>query len=51
VEIERSGGFEYKSEYFADGVRPKGVEVLEEIFKRAFSDAGVTDLAPAQLTR
>lgn len=51
VEVERAGGFEYKSEYFADGVRPKGIEVLEEVLRKAFVEAGVSDLTPTQLTR
>ena len=51
VEVERSGGFEYKREYFADGVRPKGLGILEEVLKRAFAEAGVTDIAASQIAR
>jgi tellurite resistance protein len=34
VEIEQSGGFEFKNEYFADGVRPKGLGILEEVLAK-----------------
>jgi hypothetical protein len=51
VEVERSGGLEYKSEYFADGVRTKGLGILEEVLKKAFADAGVSDVTPSQLTK
>ncbi len=51
VEIEKDAGFEYKTEYYADGVRPRGLGSLEEILKKAFSDAGITDVSAAQLVR
>lgn len=51
VEIEKNGGFEYKTEYYADGVRPKGLGSLEEILKKAFADAGVTDVTAAQIVK
>ena len=49
VEIEKDGGFEYKTEYYADGVRPKGLGPLADILKKAFAEAGVTDVNVAQL--
>ncbi|MBI3042758.1 MAG: zinc ribbon domain-containing protein [Betaproteobacteria bacterium] len=51
VEVENSGGFEFKREYFADGVRPKGLGILEEVLRNAFAEAGVTDIAASQITR
>jgi hypothetical protein len=51
VEVERSGDVEYKREYFADGVRPKGLGILEEVLKNAFAEAGVTDIAASQIAR
>lgn len=49
VEIEKDGGLEYKTEYYADGVRPKGLGFLEAVLKKAFADAGVTDVSAAQI--
>jgi zinc-ribbon domain len=37
VEREGSGDFTYTREYYADGVRPRGLIPLKEIFTRAFS--------------
>lgn len=51
VEVERSGGYEFKHEYFADGVRPKGTEVLEGILRKAFAEVGFSEITPAQLTK
>ena len=51
VEVEKNNGFEYKTEYYADGVRPKGLGSLEAILKKAFADAGVTDVTATQLVR
>jgi tellurite resistance protein len=51
VEIEDHDGYEYKSEYRADGVRPRGVAGLEALLRKAFTDAGVTDVTPAQIVR
>lgn len=50
VEVDRSGGYEFKREYFADGVRPKGIEVLDEILRKAFAEAGISEITSAQLT-
>lgn len=51
VEVDRSDGYEFKNEYFADGVRPKGTRVLDEILRKAFAEAGVSEITSAQLTR
>ncbi|MBI4478411.1 MAG: zinc ribbon domain-containing protein [Acidobacteria bacterium] len=50
VELRRVGNVEIKDEYFADGVRPFGVGILEEVFKRAFAEAGLKDVASSQFT-
>jgi hypothetical protein len=44
VEVEKSNGTEFRQEYFADGVRPRGIHILSEILKRAFAEAGITDV-------
>ncbi len=44
VEVEKSNGMEFRQEYFADGVRPRGIHILSEILKSAFAEAGVTDV-------
>lgn len=49
VEIERQDGFEYKHEYFADGVRPRGPQALSDVLRKAFAAAGVSDIAAADL--
>jgi predicted RNA-binding Zn-ribbon protein involved in translation (DUF1610 family) len=51
VEVERSGGYEFKKEYFADGVRPKGLGLLEEILRKAFTEIRVSDITLAQLIK
>lgn len=44
VEIEKSDGVEFRQEYFADGVRPRGVHSLSEILNRAFVEAAIGDV-------
>jgi hypothetical protein len=51
VEVKKDDGFEYKDEYYADGVRPKGVGILKELLTRAFKDAHVTDITVNQLVK
>jgi hypothetical protein len=51
VEIDRSNGFEFKEEYFSDGIRPKGLGILSEVLTKAFSDAGITDIKSSDLVR
>ncbi len=51
VEIERQNGFEYKNEYFADGVRPRGAQALSEILRKAFADAGISDITVIDLLK
>jgi hypothetical protein len=50
VEVKKSADYEYRDEYFADGVRPRGTQALSEIIMRAFTAAGITDLQPAAIT-
>lgn len=51
VEVERSGGIEYKNEYYADGVRPKGLGPLEDVLRKAFAEAGIADVTVAQIAK
>ena len=44
IEREGTGDFVYTSEYYADGVRPKGYAVLTEILKKALDECRVTDI-------
>ncbi len=44
IEREGSGDFVYTSEYYADGVRPKGYAVLTDILKKALDECRVTDI-------
>lgn len=44
IEREGTGDFVYTSEYYADGVRPKGYTVLTEILKKALDECRVTDI-------
>jgi len=40
VEKEGSGDFTYTTEFWADGVRPKGLRVLANIFSKVFQELG-----------
>ena len=44
VEVDKSSGVEFHQEYFADGVRPRGLQMLAEILKKAFAEAGIADV-------
>ena len=44
TEIEKIDGMEFKNEYFADGVRPRGTTALKEIFEMAFADSRTSDI-------
>ncbi len=44
TEREGSGDFVYTSEYYADGVRPKGYGSLADILKKALDECKVTDI-------
>jgi uncharacterized tellurite resistance protein B-like protein len=44
IEREGSGDYVYTSEYYADGVRPKGYGILAEILKKALDECQVTDI-------
>jgi hypothetical protein len=41
VQKDRSGGFSYDNEFWADGVRPKGLTILAEVLVNAFRDLGI----------
>ncbi len=50
VEREGAGDFVYTREYFADGVRPRGLAPLKEILTRAYSIAETKpEISPQQL--
>ena len=51
VEVDNSSGFESKSEYYADGVRPRGLIYLKGILQKAFADAGVSDISVSELVQ
>jgi hypothetical protein len=51
VEIENSSGYEFKTEYFADGVRPIGLTTLRQVLTRAFAEAKVSDIKVDQLVK
>lgn len=51
VEVERQDGFEYKNEYFADGVRPRGPQALSDVLRKALAAAGVSDITAADLLK
>jgi hypothetical protein len=40
VEKETSGALTYTNEFWADGVRPKGLRVLADLLSKAFQDLG-----------
>lgn len=49
VEVEKSDGYEFKNEYFADGVRPRGMSALLNIFEKAFADSQTSDVQAQML--
>lgn len=49
VEVKKEEGFTYKDEYFADGVRPKGLGVLKDMLTASFKDSQVSDVTVSQL--
>lgn len=51
VDVKREEGYTYKDEYFADGVRPKGLDILKNLLATAFKDAQVSDVTISQLVR
>ena len=49
TEREDSGSVSFTSEYYSDGVRPRGFTVLADILKNAFKECGYTNIAPSAL--
>ena len=49
VEREGSGDYTFTSEYYSDGVRPRGFAVLADILKKAFAECGVSDITASAL--
>ncbi len=51
VQKERSDGFTFSNDFWADGVRPKGLSALAEVLAEAFRDAGVDTAVARTLTK
>jgi hypothetical protein len=51
VETKKEEGFTFKDEYYADGVRPKGLSILKELLANAFRDSRILDVTVAQLVK
>jgi hypothetical protein len=51
VQKERTGGFTFGNEFWADGVRPKGLTALSDILAKAFHDVGIDTELVSTLTR
>jgi hypothetical protein len=51
VEKETSGSFSFTNEYWADGVRPKGLRVLADILSKAFQELGRSPVPVASLLK
>ena len=51
VEKERSDGYVYTNEYWSDGVRPKGLRVLEDILSKALAEIGGRDISIQNLLK
>lgn len=49
IEREGSGDSSFTSEYYSDGVRPRGYSVLAEILTKAFKDCGFTEMKATAL--
>lgn len=44
VEIEKSGGSEYKNEYYSNGVRPRGLSAFHQVLLKALTEGRITDI-------
>ena len=52
VEREGSGDLVFSSEYYSDGVRPRGFTFFAELLRKAFKDCGYQDVSvPALLSK
>lgn len=51
VEVERHNDYEYKNEYYSDGVRPRGQQALSDILHKAFVKAGISDITVSDLMK
>lgn len=51
VDVEEGDGFSFRSEYFANGIRPRGLEALAEILRLALHEAGVHEVSAEALTK
>jgi hypothetical protein len=51
IEKESSGDFPFTNEFWADGVRPKGLQVLTDILSKAFQDLGGSPISVDNLLK
>jgi hypothetical protein len=51
VEKESSGGFNYTSEFWADGVRPRGLRALADILSKVFQELGGSPISVNDLLK
>jgi len=51
VEVDQSGPFAFKNEYYADGVRPVGLQVLRDVLRKALAEACIGDVSADDLTK
>jgi hypothetical protein len=50
-DVSKTDGFEFESEFYADGVRPQGLREVERLLQRAFAEASVTDVDASSLVK
>ncbi len=48
---ESSGDFTYTNEFWADGVRPKGLQVLADVLSKAIQELGDSSLSVNNLLK
>jgi hypothetical protein len=51
AEKESSGGFDYTSEFWADGVRPRGLRALADILSKVFQELGGSPISVNDLLK
>lgn len=51
VETDKSSDYEFKEEYYSDGVRPIGLSALRQVLSKAFAEAKVSDIKVDELIK
>ncbi|MFZ1080556.1 MAG: zinc ribbon domain-containing protein [Candidatus Kryptoniota bacterium] len=51
TEVDMSAGYEFREEYFSDGIRPVGLTALRQVLMKAFDEAKVMDVKVDQLLK